>query len=161
MNQVKKTYDGPYELEGTADQRNSRLWQGERAIRCTASNCKMILGLSKQSAKIRFMRQNLWKLDRYQSEAMAYGIAHEEEALREYLRQIREEDEDATLLRCGLWMNPENPQLACSPDSILRSPKFGRVLVEVKCLTLPYIDPEKFEEMPREKLRGFYLVRTP
>ena len=148
-------------MEGTVGQSFNPLWHDERAICCTASNCMTVLGLTKDSAKIRHLRTSMWKLDRYVSYAMKYGLEKEPEALETYLRQMKEKDEDAILLKCGMWKNPKYPVLSCSPDGILRSPKFGRVLVEVKVLVMEHIDPANFEAMPPQSLRGFYLKRLP
>ena len=135
------------------------MYRREKAIRCTASSCKTPLGLRKESAKIRYLRSNVWFLDKFSTWATRYGIENEPRARQAYLTKMKEKDEDATVIECGLWINPKYPQLGCSPDGILRSPLLGRILLEIKCLTLTHINPEFFEDMSDDKLRRFYLKR--
>ena len=163
LNQVRKRESTPYEVPGTEGQRKSDVWHLERRYRCTASSCKEVLGLHKDSAKIRYLRNHVWGKSNFRPTwNMQYGIDHEDEARNDYEKKVRNYDPDAFVVKCGLWINPMYPQLCCSPDGLVITSSGERILLEIKCLTLTYVDPEKFEElMPPEKQKNFYLHRLP
>jgi len=160
-NQVRKTHTAPFEIPNTKNQRRSPTWQKERAIRCTASTCKRILGLTEESAKINFLRQHVWGLDRIETYAMRYGIEHEDEAREAYLEKIRRIDPKIEVEVTGAWEHPKFPMLLCSPDGIVKSPgMIETILLEIKCLSLTHVNPAKFyETMSPEQCKSYYLKK--
>jgi len=162
LNQARKNHTAPFEIPGTRGQRNNPVWRGERAIRATASSCKRMLGLSKESAKIDFCRSHIWGLNFVMTYAMRYGIEHEDEARQAYLTKIQLVDPEAEVEETGSWENPQYPMLSCSPDGFTTTPNLNeKVLLEIKCLSHEHVDPAKFHEtMTSEQCKSYYLKKN-
>lgn len=80
-----------------------------------------------------YLRAIIGESGRVQTRAMAWGVQHEDEAVRKY-----QEQRSATLgcpvsvQDCGLFIDPDRPWLAASPDGIVTDGQWRRCL-EVKC----------------------------
>lgn len=126
------------EIQGTREQSSSDQWFCERFWRLTASKCldacriaKLIRNNDKNAAvkAMKFINSNVWKMDpeEYTTTYMKYGLESEPKAINKYQDQI-----GAQVLQTGLWVNPQFPFLACSPDGLIASDG----LIEIKSLKL-------------------------
>lgn len=102
-------------------------WHQQRQLRITATNISCILYDCPQTAYDVFMKKTGQVIPSPGSEAMRYGIDHEDEAARVYSKMTGIElvNEDI-----GLVVSDQYPDLAASPDRLL---KYHPILVEIKC----------------------------
>jgi len=117
-----------------------------------------LLGLQRQSAVVRELQSHVWGMHTTMMIwQMKSGIEHEDEAREAYTELVKRMDPEAVVIgNCGLWVNPKYTMLCCSPDGFLESPSTGRVLLEIKCLTMTYVDPQRFKElMPEDEQKNF------
>ncbi|CAG2196836.1 unnamed protein product [Mytilus edulis] len=120
-----------YEIHVVENQRSDE-WFHQRAMRITASNAKSVSTLKKESSVFNKLKKIMYTNDPINTTAMTYEIEHENDALKDTHQSPLLE-----VAQCGLWVNPKNPELACSPDGLVRDvldsgeDDFG--LVEIKC----------------------------
>lgn len=125
----------------TRGQRTNPDWFRFRKNRITASVAHSIANSGFASGKTTtvpesYLRTVLGESGRVQTRAMSWGVEHEAEAVRRY-----QEHQSATLgfavsvRDCGLFIDPERPWLAASPDGIVTDGRTGQWLccLEVKC----------------------------
>ncbi|CAC5410446.1 unnamed protein product [Mytilus coruscus] len=112
-------------------------WFHQRSMRITASNAKSVSTLKKESSVFNKLKKIMYKTDPIKTKAMTYGIEHENDALKDYVSMKQKQPPLLEVAHCGLWVNPKYPELACSPDGLVRDVSdngeedFG--LVEIKC----------------------------
>ena len=162
LNQARKNHTGPYEIEGTRGQRENAQWLRIRSWYCGGSVSQTITGLTKESAKIAFLRKHVHRLDRDKiTPAMQTGIDNEGAARAKYTEIMQRSEPDLEVHETGSWGNPKYPALSCSPDALVWSPVLGVwILLEIKILTLDHVNPKRFwETMTKKQLGGFYLVK--
>lgn len=161
LNQARKNYTGPYEIEGTRGQRDNPQWLKIRSWYCGGSVSQTITGLTKDSAKIAFLRKHVHCLDSNINIAMQAGVDNENIAREKYREIMQRSEPNLEVHETGSWGNPKYPALACSPDALVWSPVLGEwILLEIKILTLSGVDPKKFwKTMTKKQMNGFYMVR--
>ncbi|XP_061575984.1 uncharacterized protein LOC133442086 [Cololabis saira] len=124
----------------TRGQRTNPDWFDWRRNRITASlahdidHCRFVNGKS-SVPPASYLAEITGEGPRFQTRAMRWGVKMEAWAVRRYQelksevlgRQVQVQD-------CGLFIDPQNPWLAASPDRIVTDRRRGRQLVlEVKC----------------------------
>ncbi|XP_052130805.1 uncharacterized protein LOC127751372 isoform X1 [Frankliniella occidentalis] len=158
MNMIKKDLNGPFELPDTRGQANNPNWRKVRSWHVSASASKTLLGLSKDSSKIRFFRKYVWGLDLFLNANMIYGIQHEDIARQKYIEVV---GNGVTVMEVGAFSNAKYPALSCSPDGLVTIPFVEQVLLEIKVIANPAVDPEHFENyLTKEQQSAFYLRRN-
>ncbi|KAK3931163.1 Alkaline nuclease [Frankliniella fusca] len=162
MHWVRNYHRTTLELQNTRGQTENGFWYSERCVRVTASVAKQVLGLTSPEAKMNFLRKHMWGLDKFESPGMIYGKESEPIAREEYIKEIRKEDPQATVREMGTCINPDFPQLSCSPDGLLFSEVLGDRLLEIKCpVVLAEGDPNHFEQFLHQKQKwNFFLKRN-
>ena len=111
----------------TIGQATCTLWFDERKNRVTASKVKRISDLMPTTSRKATVKEVLYSKDISTKAAIAYGIAHEDEA-----RNDLQTTHDVDVELCGLFVNVEHPWLAASPDGITTW-EGEKALVEIKC----------------------------
>lgn len=155
---VRNHYRTPLEIEKTRGQSENGFWFSERCVRITASVGKEVLGLTSPSAKMNFLRKHMWGLDKYESDDMKYG--KKSEPVARNIQEIKKEDPEATVREMGTCINPDFPQLSCSPDGLLFSEVLGDRLHEIECPgVLVEGDPNHFEEYLHQKQEAHFCLR--
>ena len=113
------------QIEGTEAQSKSENWHSERWCRLTASTCLQAYKIGQKvatgdnnagmSAK-KFIAEKIWKLEdnNVQTTWMAYGLQSEAAAINKYQLQTSH-----VVSPSGLWVNPDFPYLACTPDGLI------------------------------------------
>lgn len=154
-------------VEVCPEQKSSK-WQLERRCRITASECHRICHLKSATATTNFLREKLWNTNSVvSSKAMLYGNVHEADARNQYLKDCQSVNSDYNVIPTGLWASDETPELACSPDGLVKDPQlcdhelgmYG--LLEIKCpIMLKNKDIKQFERLlTKEQLSHFSLKR--
>lgn len=116
--------------EATRGQSQNPLWFKARSGRITASNCGQVLRAVKNEAKKTLARQLVDSKSSQVTQAMRWGIEHEQQAIVKYAEEFGVKN----LQSSGLYVHYPTGALGCSPDSIACDPKTGeKYLVEVKC----------------------------
>ena len=64
---------------------------------------------------------------------MAWGRAHEKEALTDYTLKHSTSHLDVVISEAGLCLHPEHPHLAASPDGFISCSCCGNGVIEIKC----------------------------
>ncbi|KAK3920440.1 1-deoxy-D-xylulose-5-phosphate synthase [Frankliniella fusca] len=150
-----------YEHPDTELQHDSPEWHALRHLFITASIAKRVANLTERGTK-NFLRSNLWGIDKDENDyrAMKYGRENEPIARECYVEQIQKDIPSAEMKLLGLCQSVRYPELACSPDGVLKTTFITRA-IEIKCpLRLEKIDPELFDTFLKdEKLKDFYLYR--
>jgi len=94
------------------------------------------------------------------SPEMQNGIEKEPEARDACRSWLTERDPSAKVEEKGLMGSPKWPPFACSPDGIVESEVFGRVLLEIKVLSAKTVNPTKFDtDFDPRRRKSFYLYR--
>lgn len=123
MKRLAKTKEEVLELEKkTANQKNCQLWLEERRLRLTASNFGLICNRKPESNCGPVVAQMLYR--KVDTPAMKYGQTHEADAVK-----VFEELTGVTVTKCGLFVDPQRPWLAASPDGLVGEDS----VLEVKC----------------------------
>ena len=65
--------------------------------------------------------------------AIRYGIDHEERARGDFISCHQVGHVGFKVEKCGLFVKPDRPYLACSPDGIVSCQCHGNALLEIKC----------------------------
>ena len=147
-----------YMVPGTEEQSESDTWASNRWMRLTASVAKQVVSLSacvddytgnNVCRCYKFVRGNVWGIDRFSSVYMAYGIANESVARKEYELLKKQSCETYSVTSTGFFVNQKWPELGCSPDGLVVDPscsdKYG--LLEIKCLQcFKHVAPDKIEQ---------------
>ncbi len=157
LNTIRFSADGnSIEIPRTMDQYLSPFWHSERSIRVNASKAREFLGLTSDKAKINYLRRQMWGFKGYTSQAMCEGIENEGIAKRKYVAEFM--CPDSFLMQTGSIVNPDYPQLICSPDGIVVS-ESEFLLFETKyCSILNGADPKDFETvLTNNQRQHFYL----
>lgn len=117
----------------TLGQSENPLWMKYRKERITASNFGDVVRRRKTTPCAKLVKRLLYSSGpRYLSRAVKWGIDHEDQARKEYMKKtgyhVRE---------CGLFVDSNDSWLAGSPDGIVLSDDLSnlqRGLLEIKCL---------------------------
>lgn len=159
LNRAAKGHAGPFQIPNTKGQARNPSWFWERAHRGTASDCKTFLGLTSNSAKMRYMRRKIWGLDYYESEAMKHGKLYEPIGRKKYEQYLQGGDPSIVIEETGSWSNSKCPQLSCSPDGLIMSLNVPEVILwEGKYWDKPHVNPKEFHnQLTVEGLKRFYL----
>lgn len=92
---------------------------------------------------------------------MECGKEMEGKALEEYKSK---RDGSCTIEGSGLWVNPKFPELACSPDGLVKTTQGGEIIavVEIKCpFVLADHTVDDFDSvLSKAQLSNFCLQRT-
>ena len=151
--------------EGTDLQSANERWYCERWCRLTASQCLSACRIGRlvldgdPNADVRafkFISLHIWGINRepFQSYWMRYGLESEPKAILKY-----EEQSNTVVCKSGLWVNPNYPFLACSPDGIVGEDG----LLEIKSLKM-FKDStiesvvEKWSTLPKVVKQGQCLI---
>ncbi|KAK3909667.1 Exonuclease [Frankliniella fusca] len=161
LNSIRKcSTSQPVHLIRTAGQSGSDCWHSERSVRITASVAKVVLGLSSDKARMNFMRNHIWRFKPFCNEAMKRGNELEGLARDAYRLHLQELSFDIDILESGTWVNPAHLQLSCSPDGLIVDTNGIIRLLEIKCPeVLTEMDPNNFEQLPKEQLSRFCIRR--
>ncbi|VDI17561.1 Hypothetical predicted protein, partial [Mytilus galloprovincialis] len=137
-------------------------WFHQRAMRITASNAKSVSTLKTESSVFNKLKKIVYKTDPIKTRAMTYGIEHENGALKDYTLMKQKQSSLLEVAQCDLWVNPKYPELACSPDGLVRDVSdsgeddFG--LVEIKCsFMLDKCSVKDFEKSLSKSQMAFFL----
>ncbi|XP_062617956.1 uncharacterized protein LOC134279564 [Saccostrea cucullata] len=145
----------------TTGQRDNPMWSIVRKYRITASNFGAVLS-SKQRRLTLSLKKRLMSAYNLESiKAVAWGITHEDDALRQY-----EKDFDASVEQSGIWLH-ESRVLGASPDGLVVRPPTCSVfyqtpeakdaipdIVEVKC---PYSASSLTVADAAQNLKDFFI----
>lgn len=107
----------------TLDQSENLLWHEERRKRLTASNFGRIVKLLPSTERSKIVEELLHP-NFTGNIYTRYGKDNESKAIKDFERVIGE-----GVIACGLFVHPEHPYLAASPDGLLGE----RSIVEIKC----------------------------
>ena len=106
----------------TIDQADDEFWMNERRKRITASKVGTIAKMrvtTKCSAKVQQLLYNKFR----GNTATRYGQNNEDEARKVYVHYMKEKGHTEIHVDCcGLFISPENPWLAASPDGLVTDP---------------------------------------
>lgn len=143
---------GPFEVPDTKDQSDSPVWIQARAVRVTASIAKDVVGMSSRRAKYNFLRRHLWGLDKIKLKSMTYGKNNEDAAFQQYVKQNTRGE---TVIKSGFWVNPNFPELGCSPDGLIMEGSYLKGILEIKCpIILEHLSPYDIEQLPLKQSRN-------
>ena len=105
-------------VTSTIEQGACETWQSHRWCSLTASNC---IAVSHMQSKIRatsIMNDLMWKTEKLTTAALLYGTWCEPVDRRAYGRVQQKIMPGYKVSPSGLWVNPNMPNLAASPDGI-------------------------------------------
>lgn len=133
--------------QATTAQSECKEWFAERKLRVTASQFGDIIK-RKKDVNQKFLTR-LFGPKRFSNEATEYGLRHEPDARKEYLRQRP----NSHAHECGLVVNPQFSFIGASPDNkICENGNTG--LLEIKC---PFNARAKTMEEAIADIPGFFL----
>ena len=69
------------------------------------------------------------------TKAMQYGRKHEDDAFEQCSNEVCSTDmtdDSITLCKSGFWVNPEYPEMGCSPDGLFFQGNTSVELLEIK-----------------------------
>ena len=102
----------------TRKQAESEEWKSERRKRLTASTVGGIAKMRKTTKRSKTVRDLL-----HSTYNTRYGIEMETTAQQEYITHQHHSDHSCLVVeKCGLFVSPENPWLAASPDGMVHDP---------------------------------------
>ena len=147
----------PYEVPNTSDQSNSEEWKTQRFMRITASNAKEVASVRTDRGRYHLMKRILWGYKLPKLKALTYGKNNEVNALNAYQAMSR-----TTVTKSGLWINPNHPELACSPDGLIYENGSLTKVVEIKCpLVLEALHPADIIKLkPKQRYTLCYEVNN-
>ena len=61
------------------------------------------------------------------------GVDHESTAIDQYLVKVKENHDGLQITKAGLFIDPDRPYIAATPDGIIQCDCCGKRAVEVKC----------------------------
>ncbi|KAL5020002.1 hypothetical protein ScPMuIL_002894 [Solemya velum] len=103
-------------------------------------------------------KMNVWGLNPVpETLAIVYGRNHESDAFDAYSKQL---DPPFAAVNTGFWVNPDYPELGCSPDGLIyHNSKLVGVL-EIKCpLVIEKFHPnDAIEKLAKKQLQNFCCV---
>ena len=106
----------------TRKQAESEQWNSERRKRLTASRVEGIVKMRKTTKRSKKVRDLLYSTFRG-NEATRYGMEMEGIAQQEYATHQQQSGHSGLVVeKCGLFVSPENPWLAASPDGVVHDP---------------------------------------
>uniref|UniRef100_A0A8W8MG68 SAP domain-containing protein n=1 Tax=Magallana gigas TaxID=29159 RepID=A0A8W8MG68_MAGGI len=147
----------PFMADGTLDQSESEMWMFHRQCRITASYCKDVVCLKKGHTGL--VKRILWTSSPL-TPAILYGRENESKAFEQYMN----ENPNFNVEKTGLWLNPANPQLGCSPDGLIKDTQSGlEGLIEIKCpYVLKHCDPNDVNNcknaLTKKELNNFFCT---
>lgn len=123
----------------TRGQSECNLWYYHHRLRLTASNFRKVAKRRKKTP-VANLAKSLLYTRAIHSKELRRGHTHEVDAQKEYQRYLKDQIgcDNAKLTNTGLFIDTENPCLACSPDALVEIPGAHKPLgvAEYKC---PYI----------------------
>ncbi|XP_043204917.1 uncharacterized protein LOC122372108 [Amphibalanus amphitrite] len=138
VNKLKKMY--PSDVIGnveraTVDQGGSKEWLNQRHGRVTASVFGEVVSHvegGRQSASLvrKIVEPAFCKLT---VPAVVWGHTHEADACVAVEGVLSSMHSELTIRKCGLFVSPDHPYLAASPDGIIECACCGTWVLEVKC----------------------------
>lgn len=141
-------------------EQGSDRWRAERSVRVTASLCKSVKTAKSAQTKTNLVKKIMWS-SHVSSKEMEYGKEMEVKGRDAYSSQA---DPLCKVESSGLWMNPKFPELACSPDSVVKTIQDNQIIgvVEVKCPFVLADHPiDDFDSvLTKSQLYNFCLKRT-
>ena len=106
----------------TRKQAESEEWKSERRKRLTTSTVGGIAKMRKTTKRSKTVRDLLYSTFRG-NEATRYGMEMETTAQQEYITHQQQSGHSGLVVeKCGLFVSPENPWLAASPDGMVHDP---------------------------------------
>ncbi|KAK3108711.1 hypothetical protein FSP39_013948 [Pinctada imbricata] len=129
LKEVCTDKQGPFQLDKTVGQSDSKEWMLQRKCRVTASVAKDVACIKTGHTGV--LKRILYT-DSPLTPAIIYGQKNEKKALESYIEKNPQYTIDST----GLWINPKYPGLGCSPDGIFNDTQSTTGLIEIKC---PYV----------------------
>lgn len=124
----------------TRGQSTNETWFSWRKNRITASvadritRCRFVNNKA-QTPPASLVAAVTGETKRVQTRAMSWGVEKEAEVVRQYQRLKTSLDRPVLVLGCGLFIDPQRPWLAASPDGIVTDRRTGQwlLVLEVKC----------------------------
>ncbi|XP_050064899.1 uncharacterized protein LOC126553828 [Aphis gossypii] len=132
----------------TVDQNLSNKWIERRRKMLTASNFGKIIKMRQTTSCQSFVQNHLF--GGVTTTAMEYGKSNEEIALRAIEKVL-----NINIIKCGIFVDSENPYLGATPDGLIG----GDGIVEVKCpSSAEYLTPE--EGIKQKKITFWTLNKS-
>lgn len=118
----------------TRSQSKCSEWFLFRTGRVTASKAKGVCRVRRLDSNISLIRSLCYpRRNSFQNAATQWGCNHENDALQAYCKIMKESHPGFSLIQCGLFVHPDKPFLAASPDALSKCNCCGIGTVEVKC----------------------------
>lgn len=112
-------------------------WYHQRRLRITASNCHDVSSCKSSQRAGSIINKQLWSNQPLSTVSMKYGQLHESDARLAFCAAMQMSVSGLAVIETGMWVNPQFPQIACSPDGLVYDPtmpvasQYG--LIEIKC----------------------------
>lgn len=119
--------------KATKSQSKSGLWHEYRAGRLTTSLFYDIIHTNIDSPSVSLLKKVMNYETSFSCAATTWGLANEENALREYFNQVSHTHSNFSLSNSGFVINTAYPHLGSTPDGIVKCDCCGEGTVEVKC----------------------------
>ena len=131
----------------TRGQSECNLWYYHRRLRLTASNFGKVAKRRKKTPVANLVKSLLYT-KAIDSKELRWGRTHEVDAQKEYQLYLKDQIgcDNAKLTNTGLFIDTENPCLACSPDALVEIPGAQDPLgvAEYKCpYSIAHANPPK------------------
>jgi hypothetical protein len=117
----------------TRDQQNSPAWYAYRAGRITATQMHSVFRFNIANPAISTVKSVVYPGRKINNDAVRWGIQHEEQACKNYVKAVEHEHHGLHVEKCGFFVNPRCPYMGASPDRIVTCVCCGRGCLEVKC----------------------------
>lgn len=127
----------------TRGQSQNPVWKQERKKRLTASNFGNICSMKETTDPTKLVKRLSTDIPIFP--AIAHGLKYEDSAIEKY-SQIK----NVKVEKCGLFVCPGLPFLACSPDGLILN---ENAILEVKCPFSGFENPP--EQLPKIR-KNFY-----
>ncbi|XP_048730406.2 uncharacterized protein LOC125647675 [Ostrea edulis] len=161
LNLIKQDASEPYEVPNTDRQAESIMWHSSRNCRITASVAKEVSSVKSLRAKYNLLERILWGKKLPQLKSLKYGQENEDNAFTQYVNLSKGNNE--TTRKSGFWINPEYPELGCSPDGLIYDANNNLIgVLEIKCpLVLKDKDPLCIESLkPCQRFNLCYTIEN-
>ncbi len=146
------------------DVQRSDDWFHQRQFRINASKCHAIVTANSARRIGSLVNEQLWSSKHITTQAMMYGQEHEHNARCAFVTEMQKSSPGLVVTETGMWVNPEYPNIACSPDGIVHDPNVEQGdmtgLIEIKCpKVLENVHPINAKQhLSREQLQSFCLT---
>ena len=144
----------------TRGQANNRIWKEQRKYRLTASRFGEIIHATDRRDFVKFCC-SLYSPPALNNASLVHGRTYEQTALENFSEMMNKK-----IISCGLFIHPQYPFLAATPDSLIEG---ENSIVEVKCpfsiktqmiseKNLPYLTKESGTLKLKKTHRYFYQI---